>query len=190
MLKTCHIIVTHMHAVVQFVTHSWSCLILSQQRNSPAQQPWGENRHRFYSSSHNVIRAKHEEHASISCCWSCGSTSIEISSFLSLPRRRIRFSQMLACASLCRKWAYPRRIIRPWRSGSLGQADGQLGLLTWARNRATRWSVVTIDNRLRKLFLLSRHQPRQNWKWQDWWTCCKSYSEDLKGRSSHNSLGQ
>ena len=72
MLKTCHIIVTHMHAVVQFVTHSWSCLILSQQRNSPAQQPWGENRHRFYSSSHNVIRAKHEEHASISCFWSCG----------------------------------------------------------------------------------------------------------------------
>ena len=30
------------------------------------------NRHRFYSSSHNIIRAKHEEHASISCFWSCG----------------------------------------------------------------------------------------------------------------------
>ena len=161
MLKICHILVTHIHAVVQFVTHSWSCLILSQQRNSPAQQPWGENRHRFYSSSHNVIRAKHEEHASISCCWSCGSTSIEISSFLSLPRRRIRFSQMLACASLCRKWAYPRRIIRPWRSGSLGQADGQLGLLTWARNRATRWSVVTNENYLIKKITSTFSAPTQ-----------------------------
>ena len=145
--------------------------------------------------SHNIIRAKHEEHASICCCWSCG---------IWCPREKHIHRTLIISVSPSSTHPFLTSVSRWFVVQKMGVSPskfpskvkwlfGAERWTTWPSNMSKKSCQAMICGDQRQSFkkITSAFSATQaKLEVHDWWTCCKSYSEDLRRRSSHNSLGR